>query len=49
MSKAVFAIRKKLEEEEFKEDLLDLKTLRGEEKESIPFEDYVKHRKEAYK
>lgn len=44
MSKAAFAIRKKLEEEEFKEDLLDLKTLWGEEKEAISFEDYLRER-----
>ena len=38
------AIRIKLEEEERKEDLLDLKTLRGEEKKAIPFEEYLRER-----
>ena len=38
------AIRIKLEEEELKEDLLDLKTLRGEEKKAIPFEEYLRER-----
>ncbi|MBL7132195.1 MAG: hypothetical protein ISS45_12485 [Candidatus Omnitrophica bacterium] len=38
------AIRRKLEEEELKEDLLDLKTLREEEKEAIPFEEYLRQR-----
>ena len=38
------AIRIKLEEEEFKEDLLDLKTLREEEKNAIPFEEYLRER-----
>jgi len=38
------AIRKKLEEEELKEDILDLKTLREEEKNAIPFEEYLRER-----
>ena len=38
------AIRIKLEEEELKEDLLDLKTLREEEKNAIPFEEYLRER-----
>ncbi len=38
------AIRKKLKEEELKEDLLDLKLLREEEKNAIPFEEYLKGR-----
>ena len=38
------AIKKKLEEEELKEDLLDLKTLRQEEKFAIPFEEYLRKR-----
>ena len=38
------AIRKKLEEEELKEDLLDLKTLREEEKNAISFEEYLRER-----
>ena len=38
------AIRRKLEEEELKEDLLDLKTLREEEKNAIPFEEYLRGR-----
>jgi len=38
------AIRKKLEEEELKEDLLDLKALREEEKNAIPFEEYLRGR-----
>ena len=36
------AIKEKLEEEELKEDLLDLKTLRQQEKLAIPFEEYLK-------
>ena len=35
------AIRRKLEEEELKEDLLDLKTLRAEEKNAVSFEEYL--------
>lgn len=38
------AIREKLEEEEVKEDLLDLKTLHKEEKLAIPFEEYLRRR-----
>lgn len=38
------AIKGKLEEEELKEDLLDLKTLGKEEKLAIPFEEYLRSR-----
>lgn len=38
------ALKEKLEEEELKEDLLDLKTLRGQEKLAIPLEEYLKTR-----
>ena len=38
------AIRKKLEEEELKEDILDLKILRKEEKGAISFEEYLRER-----
>jgi hypothetical protein len=38
------AIKKKLEEEKLKEDILDLKTLRKEEKLAIPFEEYLRRR-----
>ena len=38
------ALKEKLEQEELKEDLLDLKTLRGQEKLAIPFEEYLKSR-----
>jgi len=38
------AIKEKLEEEELKEDLLDLKTLPQEEKLAIPFEEYLRKR-----
>ena len=38
------AIKRKLEEEELKEDLLDLKTLGKEEKLAIPFEKYLRSR-----
>ena len=38
------AIKGKLEEEELKEDLLDLKTLGKEEKLAIPFEKYLRSR-----
>ncbi len=38
------ALKEKLEHEELKEDLLELKTLRGQEKLSIPFEEYLKGR-----
>jgi hypothetical protein len=36
------ALEERLEREELKEDLLDLKTLRASEKEAISFEDYLK-------
>jgi hypothetical protein len=39
------ALKEKLEEEELKEDLLDLKTLKGQEKLAIPFEEYLKARR----
>jgi hypothetical protein len=39
------ALKEKLEQEELKEDLLDLKTLRGEEKVAVPFEQYLKSRR----
>ncbi|MFQ6084121.1 MAG: hypothetical protein ACE5WD_12305 [Candidatus Aminicenantia bacterium] len=39
------ALKEKLEREEFKEDLLDLKTLRGQEKLAIPFEEYLRTRR----
>ena len=38
------AIKEKLREEELKEDLLDLKNLKKEEKDAISFEDYLKKR-----
>lgn len=38
------AIREKLREEEIKEDILDLKSLKAEEKSAVPFEDYLKRR-----
>ncbi len=38
------AIKEKLEEEELKEDILDLKTLRKEEGAAIPFEGYLRRR-----
>ena len=38
------AIKEKLEEEELKEDLLDLKTLRQQEKSAVPFEEYLRGR-----
>lgn len=38
------AIKEKLEKEELKEDVLDLKTLRKEEGQAIPFEEYLKGR-----
>ena len=38
------AIREKLKEEELKEDLLDLKSLKNEEKDAVSFEDYLRHR-----
>ena len=39
------AFEERLEREEFKEDLLDLKTLKGQEKEAIPLEEYLKKRR----
>lgn len=36
------AIKEKLKEEELKEDILDLKTLRVEEKLAIPFNEYLR-------
>jgi hypothetical protein len=39
------ALQEKLEEEELKEDLLDLKVLKGQEKLALPFEDYLKARR----
>ena len=39
------ALDERLEREEFKEDLLDLKTLKGQEKEAIPLEEYLKKRR----
>jgi len=38
------AIREKLEEEKLKDDILDLKTLRAEEKSAVPLEDYLRKR-----
>ena len=38
------AIKERLQEEELKEDLLDLKTLRKEERLAIPFEEYLRSR-----
>ncbi len=38
------ALEEKLEREELKEDLLDLKTLRGQEELAIPFEEYLRTR-----
>lgn len=38
------AIKEKLEEEELKEDLLDLKTHRKEENLAVPFEEYLRSR-----
>ncbi|MBN2245047.1 MAG: hypothetical protein JW755_04295 [Candidatus Aminicenantes bacterium] len=39
------ALEERLEREELKEDLLDLKTLRSLEKEAIPLEDYLKKKR----
>jgi hypothetical protein len=39
------ALEERLEREELKEDLLDLKTLRDQEKEAIAFEKYLKKRR----
>jgi molybdenum cofactor biosynthesis enzyme MoaA len=38
------AIKEKLEEEELREDIIDLKTLKKEEKSSVPFEEYLRRR-----
>ena len=38
------ALKERLEREELKEDLLDLKTLRSSEQDAIPLEDYLKNR-----
>ena len=38
------AIKRKLAEEEMKEDILDLKTLRGQEKGAISLNKYLKER-----
>ncbi len=39
------ALEERLEREELKEDLLDLKTLRGQEKEAVPLEEYLEKRR----
>ena len=36
------ALKEQLEREELKEDILDLKTLREQEKLAIPFEEYLR-------
>jgi len=38
------ALEERLDREELKEDLLDLKTLRGQEKEAVSFEEYLAKR-----
>lgn len=38
------ALKEKIEKEELKEDILDLKTLSEHEKLAIPFEEYLKNR-----
>ncbi len=38
------ALKEKIEKEELKEDILDLKTLSEQEKLAIPFEEYLKNR-----
>jgi len=38
------ALQERLEREELKEDLLDMKMLRGKEKSAISFEEYLKAR-----
>ena len=38
------AIKGKLEEEEIKDDILDLKTLHKEERQAVPFEEYLRKR-----
>jgi hypothetical protein len=39
------ALEERLEREELKEDLFDLKTLRGQEKDAVPFEEYLEKRR----
>jgi hypothetical protein len=39
------ALEERLEREELKEDLLDLRTLRGQEKEAVPLEEYLEKRR----
>jgi hypothetical protein len=39
------ALEERLDREELKEDLLDLKTLRGQEKEAVSFEEYLAKRR----
>lgn len=39
------ALEERLEREEIKEDLLDLKTLRGQEKEAVALEEYLEKRR----
>jgi len=39
------ALEERLEREEFKEDLLDLKAFRGKEEEAILFEEYLEKRR----
>jgi len=39
------ALEERLDREELKEDLLDLKTLRGAEKEAVFFEEYLAKRR----
>jgi len=39
------ALEERLEREELKEDMLDLKTLRGQEKEAVPLEEYLEKRR----
>jgi hypothetical protein len=39
------ALEERLEREELKEDLLDLKTLRGKEKEAVSLEEYLAKRR----
>lgn len=38
------AIKEKLKEEELREDIIDLKTLKKEEKSSVSFEEYLRRR-----
>ncbi len=39
------ALEERLEREEIKEDLLDLKILRGQEKLAVPFQEYLEKRR----